>query len=464
MRGQFLNKIIPLCALLLLPLTSQAQRQDGFALYADRYPTEAEAAANFTGAKFEPRTGCYAGAFIDLDDTILETFKDKTGKVRRLPWAFESVVGKQHATYFYYMGYGRPLATDWITKLGQDDKIVHIALEPNNGLDYVKDDEYLTNFAQQLGATETPVFLRFASEMNGPWTKYNGNPAKYIEKFRLIAKKMRTYAPNVAMVWCPYATPVSPIPDYYPGDEYVDWVGVNIYSVTFYDQNPRLSGKNDHPVEKLDYIYNRYAKKKPIMIGEYGATHFSALEDKSTTDFATRSILGIYESLPRKYPRVKCINYFNTNNLTLEHRKNNNYAVTQNPAVLALYRKIIGQPYFLSAPTDQHGYLASAFLALPVSGEKSPPLLPIQPKPVVQKQVLSDVVRLSGWIEDPTGKTNMHFYVDGVKVYVGTKKEDWAFNFDTAIYPNGRHELMLKAEKDGKTVGAYKISITISNN
>lgn len=463
MRSPNLTKIIPLCAILALPLITPAQRADGFALYADRYPTEKEAAANFTNAKFEPRTGCYAGAFIDLDDTILETFKDKTGKVRRLPDSFESVVGKQHATYFYYMGYGRPLATDWISKLGQDSKIVHIALEPNNGLKYVLDDEYLTNFAKDLGETQTPIFLRFASEMNGPWTNYHNNPKQYVEKFRLVAQKMRKYAPNVAMVWCPYATPIAPIASYYPGDQYVDWVGVNIYSVTFYDQNPRMSGKNDHPVEKLDYIYNRYSKKKPIMIGEYGATHFSALEDKSTTEFAKRSILGMYESLPRKYPRVKCINYFNTNNLTLEHRKNNNYAVTQNPEILALYRKIIGQPYFLSTPTSDEGYLASKYIALPVSGEISPPLLPKQPMPIAQKQVLSDEVRLSAWIEDTTGKTKMHFYVDGVKVYVGTNKDDWSFNFDTAIYENGRHLLELKAELNGTITGVYKISVIIKN-
>ncbi|MDK3156266.1 glycosyl hydrolase [Kamptonema cortianum] len=318
----------------------------GFGLYVDRVPTVDEAARNFTGAKFEPQVGCYAGAYIDLDSTITETFTDRTNRVRRLPSQFESKVGKPHATYFYYMGYRSRLAYDWIEKLGHEGKIVHIALEPNLGLEWVKDDDYLEEMATMFAKSGAPIFLRFASEMNGPWVKYHGNPKLYIEKFRLIATKMREKAPNVAMVWCPYATPVSPIRDYYPGDEYVDWVGVNLYSVTYFNQNINQPAKHVHPISMLEYVYDLYSAKKPIMVGEYGATHFSALEGKPTVDFATRALMGMYEALPRAYPRVKCINYFSGNNLVLDHRKNNNYALTQHPRMLDTYRNIISAPYF----------------------------------------------------------------------------------------------------------------------
>src|SRR5690606_9868459 len=116
-------------------------------------------------------------------------------------------------------------------------RYVHIAFEPNDGLDKVKDDEYLREFADDLAATKAPIFLRYASEMNGDWVKYHGDPELYREKFRLVSKVMKERAPNVAMVWCPFSTPVGSIPDYYPGDEWVDWVGVNIYSVTYLNQN-----------------------------------------------------------------------------------------------------------------------------------------------------------------------------------------------------------------------------------
>ncbi len=444
---------------------AQSGRSDGFALFADRHPTEAEAAKNYTAAKHEPRVGCYVGAFLDLDSSLKETFRDSTGKVRRLPLPFEQIVGKQHATYFYYMGYGSRLATDWITQLGNEGRIVHVALEPNNGLDKVKDDEYLTNMAKGMGETRVPIFLRFASEMNGPWVKYHGNPKLYIEKFRLVADKMRQYAPNVAMVWCPYATPTRLIPSYYPGDAYVDWVGVNIYSVTYYDQDWKKPAKQVHPTEKLDYVYDRYSAKKPIMIGEYGAAHWSALESKSTTDFAMRAIQAMYQALPRAYPRVKCINYFNTNNMELEHRKNNNYAVTQNPQVLDLYRSIIRQNYFLSQAVDRRGFAVDQVAAQPVSGANLTfqDLVPVTPLPVRQKQAMSGTTRLSGWIRDHSGATSMRFILNGRTIHLGKTKQTWEFNWDTTSVANGVHKLELWAERNGRAVAKYPITVTVQN-
>lgn len=436
---------------------------DGFSIYVDRFPTDQEAAANFTGAKLEPRYGCYAGAFIDLDDTIRDTYTDQTGKVRRIPDLFERLTGKPHATYFYYMGYGRPLAGDWIQKLGGEGKIVHIALEPNGGLELVKDDAYLASLAKGLANTGIPVFIRFASEMNGRWVKYNGNPKLYREKFQLVARKMHELAPNVAMVWCPYATPIDNIAAYYPGDGAVDWVGVNIYSVTYYDQKMGQPGYHDHPVDKLDYIYDRYAKTKPIMVGEFGATHFSAVENSPTVAFAVRTIKGMYESLPRRYPRVKCINYFNTNNLDLEHRKNNNYAVTQNREVLELYRRLVGQDYFLSEVADRSGYLAHSMVAIPVSGDKAPPLYPKSPMPVAKGQVLTGTIRLSGWVADGTGKAKMHFIVDGKKMYIASVTDDWGFDLDTTKLTNGNHKLELKAEISGRLIGQASVDVTVRN-
>lgn len=437
----------------------------GLGLYIDRKPTPQEAVKNYTAAKFEPRYGCYLGAFIDLDSTLTDTYLDRVGKTRRLPGQFEEKTGKAHATYFYYMGYGSRTAYDWISKLGNDGKIVHIALEPNNGLEWVKDDEYLKELANTFANTRTPIFLRFASEMNGPWTKYHGDPKLYTEKFRLVARVMHQYAPNVAMVWCPYTNPTSQIKPYYPGDDAVDWVGVNMYSVTFFDQDRNKPAKHIHPVDMLDYVYNLYSEKKPIMIGEYGATHWSALENKSTSDFARRSILALYTALPRKYPRVKCIDYFNGNNLVLEHRKNNNYAVTQNPAVLKTYKNAIEDPYFLSYVADANGYPQSNPFAVPVSGEAPAiaDLMPLSPMPLKEGQVVSGAVMFSGWAKDHTGSTHLRFKIDGNTFHLGETKDSWRVELDTSRISNGPHKIELIAQRDGKTIASKAMTINVDN-
>jgi len=310
------------------------------------------AAARSAGlAKYEPPEGCYLGAFIDFDTRLEKFFKDQNGRYHRNPSTFERLVGKPHAMYFFYLGYGQPLPLDWVRWLGERNKFVHIALEPNEGLKAVREDDYLRELADDMRASGAKVFLRFASEMNGDWTEYHGDPQLYRQKFQLVARVMRQRAPNVALVWCPYTTPQREIPRYFPGDDAVDWVGVNFYNVTHHDHNVNAEAIYEHPTVLLSYVYRKYSARKPIMICEYAATHRSSTLDYDCPDFARRKIRTLYARLPERFPRVKCINYFDGNNLDLlPHRAHNDYSVTNDPTVLATYRQAIAPAYYLSAP------------------------------------------------------------------------------------------------------------------
>src|SRR5205085_1192437 len=137
------------------------------------------------------------------------------------------------------------------------------------GLEQVQNDAYLTEFAKTAGSIGTPMFLRYASEMNGSWTRYSGNPAQYREKWKIVATAFRKYAPNVALIWCPNHSPEKAIEGYYPGDDFVDWVGVNFYAVPFYDNIPTHIGIYDNPADRIKYAYNLHAANKPVAIGEF---------------------------------------------------------------------------------------------------------------------------------------------------------------------------------------------------
>jgi hypothetical protein len=414
-------------------------------IYVDRLPTVAEASRNFTGGKFEPRQGCLLGAYVDLDSGSPEIYRDKTGVDRRLPDSFELRTGRQHASYFFYLGYGRPAPTDWIALLGIQKRIVHVALEPNNGLEFVRDDSYLNKLAKDLGETQIPILLRFASEMNGNWLAWNGNPVLYKEKFRLVAQVMKKHAPNVAMVWCPYATPRGNIRSYYPGHDVVDWVGVNIYNVTYFNQDRSTPAKQIGPTELLDPIYNWYADRKPIMIGEYGATHFSLVENRSIPEFAIGCIRALYSALPRRYPRVKMVTYFNTNNLELAHANNNNYAVTGHPDVLRAYQKTIAHPWFLSS-----------------FSESQPDLKP-QPMLLKQGDVLSGVVTLSGWAPIHRGAVNLRLKVNGRIVEEAPDVSGWQAIVDTSQFPNGQATISAQVVTGRRVTATDVVRVEIQN-
>ena len=432
-------------------------------LYLDRKPSAEEVKANFSAAKHEPLYGCYLGAFIDLDSTLKETYKDTIGRVRRLPEEFERVTGTTHSTYFFYLGYGRPLPKDWVSMLALQGKIVHIALEPTRGIQYVLDDEYLDQLARDMRETNAQIFLRFGSEMNGAWVEYGKDPKVFKEKFRLVAQKIRKVAPNVAMVWCPYATPTNPIESYYPGDDFVDWVGVNMYSVTFFDQDPKKPARQIHPTEMLDYVYNKYSARKPIMIGEYGTTHFSALERKSVPQFAQRNLHALYAALPRKYPRVKCISYFNGNNLELEHRMNNNYAVTQEQSVLKAYRQVTEHEYYLkNIPANADGsLLARLGYATPASDPMQS--VPLSPMPLRDKQVVQGKLDLSAWCKTTDATLTMKFRIDGKLLYEGHGKENWYVTIGTTRLTEGWKTFSVEAWKGNTKLATASAEVLVQH-
>jgi hypothetical protein len=290
---------------------------------------------------YEPPTGCYIGAYIELDRRV----KDDIA-------AFEALTNKQHASYFRYVGYGQPFPFEWAGRLKAVGAMPHIAWEPNDGLEAIADDAYLRGFAQACAHFAAPIFLRFASEMNGDWEAYSGDPALYVRKWRLVYDVIHAVAPNVIMCWCPFATPKSTIPLYYPGDEYVDWVGVNLYSVVCNDGNPQKR-TTDNAVQDLEFIYNLYADRKPIAICEYAATHYCGALKSQTVDFAIREMRRLYGALCTRFPRVRMINWFSVDTVE-EGLAYNNYSLTDNEQILATYRELIASPHFLSrvvAPT-----------------------------------------------------------------------------------------------------------------
>ena len=85
-----------------------------------------------------------------------------------------------------------------------------------------------------------PVFIRFAHEMNHqhhayPWSVgYNGNTAAdYVAAWRRIHSIFRDAgADNVRFVWCPNVNiqGSSPFRRFHPGDQYVDWIGLDGYN------------------------------------------------------------------------------------------------------------------------------------------------------------------------------------------------------------------------------------------
>lgn len=294
----------------------------------------------FPQAKYEPANNCYIGAFIVYDPKAAGSIP-----------VFEQLTGKKHSMYFNYTGYGSPFPSGWVNEYAKRGAAVQIAFEPNNGLNEVTDSDYLREWVRAAHKTGAVIFLRWACEMNGSWVAWYGNPKLYIEKFKLIHDIIKEEAPNVAMVWAPNNIPNNPgnppdyINAYYPGDDYVDWVGIDFYGVYISEGAP----EREDPRNKLKVVYDSYANRKPIIICEWAAASYTyrTTPNQSIPDYAIAQMDSLYLNVQNQFPKLKAVNWFSVNS---QNSNKCDFSLTNNTAVLNNYKKDISSSYFRSTP------------------------------------------------------------------------------------------------------------------
>lgn len=102
-----------------------------------------------------------------------------------------------------------------------------------------REDSYITSFAGDLAQSGVPVGVIFAPEFNGGWESWgakgteHATPAQYVAAWRRIHSLfIARGASNVIWIWAPNV--INPVPKidlepYWPGDQFVDWVGMSAY-------------------------------------------------------------------------------------------------------------------------------------------------------------------------------------------------------------------------------------------
>ena len=166
-------------------------------------------------------------------------------------------------------------------------------------------DFYVTAWAAEAARYGRPMLVRFAHEMNDPyrypWGPQNGNrPDDFIAAWKhvhLVFQKMN--ATNVLWVWSPHIS-MPWFEYYYPGPEWVDWIGTGI--LNYGDVAPWSRWWTFHQI--LEKAYPTLMKLgKPIMITEFG-TLTSGGDAQQWYDQA-------FHDLREKYGDVRSIIFFN---------------------------------------------------------------------------------------------------------------------------------------------------------
>lgn len=196
-------------------------------------------------------------------------------------------------------------------------------------------DQLIARNARRLRRLGRPVLLRWAWEMNGDWYAWsaarNGDDASgYVRSWRRLHDIFRTEgAGNVSWVWSPNwnNTPDvswNKMAGYYPGDRYVDWVGVSGYNL-----------RRETPQTMFGPIYAAYTGRKPLMIAEIGA------KDRGGSTKA--DWIKLFAAWCRQMPGVGAVTWFDTDTHPSYHEK---WRIDTDPESLAAYRAMARDPHF----------------------------------------------------------------------------------------------------------------------
>ena len=278
---------------------------------------------------YEPLEGAYLGAYV-LGNPQIEF--DIT--------QFETAVDKRVAVAIRHYQLGDPFPDQWLLQCLAEKKAPHIVITPehfNQPYDKAILEATALKFKNTYGV---PVFIEFY-----PGPKEYGDPAQYIAYFQLAKEIFSYHAPNVAFVWSMDMEDVYDAMVYYPGDDYVDWVGMRMY-IPIHKDNARYKVDVN---QYLDYFYTMYQDKKPMMISKLAISHYSKKGHTFYVDEAISMIDYLYTQLPVYYPRIKGVHYIDIDNIKMapDGTGSDNFSVSTEPKITKAYKKAISDPYYL---------------------------------------------------------------------------------------------------------------------
>lgn len=229
-------------------------------------------------------------------------------------------------------------------------------------------DESLRQWAIDAKNTNIPLMVEFGTEVNGNWFPWSGavnggsetegygdpyvadGPERFKDAYRHIIDLFRNEGVN-NITWVFHVFPSEEvesnssnddswdsIANYYPGDDYIDWIGTSIYgSADVGNKWKSFSEIMNETYPELESL----SENKPIAILELGI-----IEDQENGN-KTNWIQDALQSLESgKYPRISAISYWNEK--WDEGDKVFDLTLNSSSETLNTFKELISSPTFLS--------------------------------------------------------------------------------------------------------------------
>jgi len=338
------------CAIVLCSTFSTA---DATATPTQGVPTAGEPNSS---VMLTSQTGSIAiGIYLPQQNTsgkAIDAYSKKAGKTPAFAW--------QPETWQNPDGSYAPFDTSVLEEYRTRGIVPGVTWEPSRGIAYNnvnqpdfswtqissgKHDGYITQVAQAAAAYHYPFIVRIFHEMNANWYPWgfgvngNTNVADFVAAYRHIVDLFRAAgATNVRFVWNPLvydatfiARAGDKVKQAYPGDNYVDLVGLDGYNKDL------LHWRSLQQIFKPSYDFITGLTSRPIILFEVGCVE-NPLAPTGKANWITQ---GFLTDIPTRMPAVKAVVWFNS-----KDEKGNNFTLQTSQNSMNAWQQVVNSPLY----------------------------------------------------------------------------------------------------------------------
>ena len=209
-------------------------------------------------------------------------------------------------------------------------------------------DACIRAVARRAAAFGHRHLLRMYWEFNGDWMRWSGSGQPFIDAWRRTVNLFRAEgATNVGFVWSPDGGYRDKAFASYPGDEWVDWVGMSLYNMN--KAGTWCGATNSGPWCEMGYvlsydpvkyptIYDRYSTRKPFILGES-----ASVEDPLVAGRKGQWFRNARSEISSRLQNLRGFTYFD---IDLTQSENFNWRLDTSQSSLDGFRELARDPFF----------------------------------------------------------------------------------------------------------------------
>ncbi|MBX3039641.1 MAG: hypothetical protein KF789_02895 [Bdellovibrionaceae bacterium] len=318
-----------------------------------------------------PLSGAYQGAYADfgpvenqVTEEAIRSYTKLTGK--KLAWAYFSDHWLDGDIHFPAGNVEtcRKMGVIPYIRMSPWSEMTQSQQDPVVTMQKIIDgefDEGLRTWARSARDSGTAIMIEFGPEVNGDWFPWNGRwnggssrdrygdptwpdgPERFRDAYRQVIQIFReekalniTWILHVDVAWTPQAS-WNHMKFYYPGDDYIDWIGLSVFG----RQLPKNNWILFPSMLKSFLKQIEETSEKPVLISEFGVIE-DAHDPKKKAAWLKQALQSISKGL---FKNVKGITYWNSPGWLADGSAS--FKIDSSPQALEAFRTEISQPFWL---------------------------------------------------------------------------------------------------------------------